>query len=78
MNFSASLTFEFHGFCDASTRSYAVVVYLKTIHSVTAMVVSAKTRIAPANAIIVPRLETCSILLLSELIQVVQYALPVK
>lgn len=78
MNFSASLTFELHGFCDVSTRSYAAVAYLKTIHSVTVMEVSAKTRIAPTNAIILARLKTCSILLLSELIQVVQDVLPVK
>lgn len=42
------------------------------------MVVSAETRIAPANAIILPRLEMSSILLLSDLIQVVQDVLRVN
>lgn len=76
MNLSASSPFKLRGFCVASTRAYAVVVYLKTFNPVTVMLVAAKTRIYPARAVTLPRLELSSAVLLSELILEVQYAFP--
>jgi len=58
------------GFCDASTKAYAAVVYflLKTeTHSVVRFV-AAKTRVAPLQGQTVPRLEQLSALLLSKLV----------
>ena len=67
---------ELHGFCDSSTQAYSAVVYLKTIDtSVKVSLVAAKTRIAPVRQCTLPRLELCSALLLSELVQAIQLSL---
>ena len=62
-------SYNLHGFCDASTRAYAAVVYLvlKTENTFVRFVV-AKTRVAPLQAQTIPRLELLSALLLSRLI----------
>ncbi|GFX22917.1 DUF1758 domain-containing protein [Trichonephila clavipes] len=65
-----------HGFCDASTKAYAAVVYLKSKQEI--HLVSAKTRVAPTydtKQLTIPRLELCGALLLAELISVIQKAL---
>ena len=56
------------GFCDASTRAYAAVIYLvlETDSGIEVQFVVAKTRVAPTQTI--PRLELLSALLLSRLI----------
>ncbi|GFU10828.1 uncharacterized protein TNCV_3278561 [Trichonephila clavipes] len=59
-----------HGFCDASTKAYAAVVYLKSKQEI--HLVSAKTRVAPIKQLTIPRLELCGALLLAELISVIQ------
>ncbi|GFX53933.1 integrase catalytic domain-containing protein [Trichonephila clavipes] len=64
------------GFCDASTKAYAAVVYLKSKHEI--HLVSAKTRVAPIKQLTIPRLELCEALLLAELISVIQKALRTK
>ncbi|GFS65116.1 DUF1758 domain-containing protein [Trichonephila clavipes] len=46
-----------HGFCDASTKAYAAVVYLKSKQEI--HFVSAKTRVAPIKQLTIPRLELC-------------------
>ena len=58
------------GFCDASSRAYAAVVYLflKTESHATVRFVAAKTRVAPLQAPTIPRLELLSAFLLSKLI----------
>lgn len=76
MNISESSTSEIHGFCDAVKHAYAAVVYLKTLNTVTVMLVAAKTIIVLASALTLPRLELCSPLLLSELIYLLKDALP--
>ena len=60
------------GFCDASTRAYAAVVYLilKTEEDTFVRFVAAKTRVAPLQAQTIPRLEFLSVLLLSPLCQI--------
>eukprot|EP00731_Ephydatia_muelleri_P025594 Em0017g677a len=57
------------GFCDASTRAYAAVIYMlsKTETRVLSRFVTAKTRVAPLQVQTVPRLELLSALLLSRL-----------
>lgn len=63
-------SFHLHGFCDASTKAYAAVVYLvkETATSITVSFVVAKTRVAPIQSQTIPRLELLSALLLSRLI----------
>ncbi|GFW98843.1 uncharacterized protein TNCV_2838041 [Trichonephila clavipes] len=65
-----------HGFCDASTKAYAAVVYLKSKQEI--HLVSAKTQVAPIKQLTIPRLELCGALLLAELISVIQKALRTK
>ena len=57
------------GFCDVSMRAYAAVIYLrsKTDSSVMVRFVVAKTRVAPLQTQMIPRLELPSALLLSKL-----------
>ena len=58
------------GFCDASMKAYAAVVYLllKTETQSVVRFVAAKTRVAPLQSQTIPRLELLSTLLLSKLI----------
>lgn len=58
------------GFCDASTRAYAAVLYLRmeTESSVFVRFLAAKTRVAPLTSLTIPRLELLSALLLSKLL----------
>ncbi|GFX92958.1 integrase catalytic domain-containing protein [Trichonephila clavipes] len=65
-----------HGFCDAFSKAYAAVVYLKSKQEI--HLVSAKTRVAPIKQLTIPRLELCGALLLAELISVIQKALRTK
>ena len=65
------------GFCDASARAYAVVVYMNIVSSegcVTRFVAS-KTRVAPLSAQTIPRLELLAALLLARLLSSVASAL---
>ena len=58
------------GFCDASAKAFAAVVYLllKTkTHSVVRFI-AAKTRVAPLQSQTIPRLELLSVLMLSRLV----------
>ena len=59
-----------HGFCDASVKAYAAVIYLvtqaKSQHQVS--FVASKTRISPWRELTAPRLEFLSALLLARLI----------
>ena len=65
------------GFCDASTKSYAAVVYLRIEGEAQVCVrfIAAKTRVAPLGGMTIPRLELLSALLLSKLIVGVRAAL---
>jgi transposase InsO family protein len=59
LNYSPEVTFELHGFGDASTVAYGSVVYLRVFvgeKSYSQFVVS-KTRLCPSNKLTVPRLE---------------------
>ena len=65
------------GFCDASQKAYAGVVYLlvETSSGYTARFVAAKTRVAPLQPQTIPRLELLSALLLSRLLSAVTQSL---
>ena len=65
------------GFCDASIRAYAAVIYilLKTETQVLIRFVAAKTRVAPLQVQTVPRLGLLSALLLSRLMVSVHISL---
>ena len=65
------------GFCDASTKAYAAVVYLriKDEAQVCVRFVAAKICVAPLGGMTIPRLELLSALLLSKLIVGIQVAL---
>ncbi len=55
-----SLSYELHGFCDASSKAYAAVVYLRTVHhnrKIEVSLVASKTRVAPIKRQSIPRLE---------------------
>ena len=69
-------SYELYGFCDASVKAYAAVVYLvlKTEDTFVRFVV-AKMRVAPLQAQTIPRLELLSALLLSRLITTVSDSL---
>ena len=58
------------GFCDASTRAFAAVVYLllRTETNSAVEFVAAKTRVAPLQSQTIPRLELLSAFLLSKLV----------
>lgn len=60
---------EVYAFCDASTKAYATILYIKYINSVRKVTVnflSAKTRVAPLNSYIIPRLELEAAMLLTD------------
>lgn len=61
---------ELHGFCDASTKAFACVVYARIVTNESASVVltAAKTRLVPSSkAVTLPRLELCAAELLTNL-----------
>ena len=76
-SYNSVLSYSLLGFCDASQRAYAAVVYLrvKTATDTFNQFLCAKTRIAPLKKVTIPRLELLSALLLSRLISSVNNAL---
>ena len=65
------------GFCDASAKAYAAVVYIKLEDEddIDVKFIAAKTRVAPVLGVTIPRLELLSALLLSKLLDSVRAAL---
>ena len=66
------------GFCDASSKAYAAVVYFRLeteAHQVSVKFVAAKTQVAPVGGATIPQLELLSGLVLSKLIDNVHTAL---
>lgn len=77
LNMGASVTSHLHGFCDASQKAYAAVLYICSVDgngNFSSSLVTAKTRVAPAKLdkhgtplATIPRLELCAARLLAEL-----------
>ena len=65
------------GFCDASTKAYAAVVYLRleSEEDVGVQFIAAKTRVTPVGGMTIPRLELLSAVLHSKLITNIRSAL---
>ena len=61
------------GFCDASLRAYAAIVYL--MNNEHCVLVASKTRVAPLKAQTIPRLELLGALLLARLVASVKNSL---
>lgn len=76
------VSIELHGFCDASQKTYAACIYMRSIdrdNKVHVSLLCAKTKVAPVKQkLTAPRLELCSALLLSRLLKKVSDALSIN
>jgi len=66
---------QLHGFCDASEKAYAAVVYLrceKSDGTVAINLLTSRTRVAPIKQVSLPRLELCGAVLVANLLKTVQ------
>lgn len=77
---SKQLTMQLHGFCDASEKAYACIIYSQVTdengkNKLTLL--TAKTKVVPiSQTTSMPRLELCGALLLSQLMEKVKKSLP--
>ena len=71
------LSYTLCGFCDASQRAYAAVIYLviESTSDTKVKFLTSKTRVAPLQPLTIPRLELLSALLLSKLMSAVMNCL---
>ena len=70
---------ELHGFSDAVEKTYATVVYLKTVYSNGAVyIMASKTRVAPIKRQKIPRLELLGPTFLSHLVDVILKSLSMR
>lgn len=63
---------EIHGFCDASNKAYAAVVYLRVVNQqgdVSVNLITSRTKVAPTSPVSIPRLELLGAQLLANLLK---------
>ena len=63
---------QFHVFCDASEKAYAAAIYARITDDdgkTFAYLLTSKTKVAPVNAISVPKLELCGASLATKLLK---------
>ena len=66
-------------FCDASSKAYAAVAYLRVISDrIHVSLIASKTRVAPVKHLTLPRLELSGALLLAELVTAIQTTVKFK
>lgn len=66
---------ELYGFCDASSKGFGAVIYVRTETiegSINVIQLIAKSRVAPLNIVSIPRLELLAAVLLTKLLKSVQ------
>lgn len=73
----SAVIYTLQGYCDASQKAYAAVVYLQVERDgrVCNQFLCSKTRVAPVKKVTIPRLELLSALLLARLVSTVRCAL---
>ena len=72
-------TRQLHGFCDASDRAFAAVVYLRSMYDngcVKTVLIASKTRVAPVKRQSIPCLELLGAVTLSRLMATIMASLP--
>lgn len=72
MNMTSTGQLEIHGFCDASSKAIAAVVFCRNADSdgiVTTRFMCAKTKVAPLKRLTIPRLELSGAVLLTKLVK---------
>jgi hypothetical protein len=73
-----SISYEMHGFCDASQNAYGACVYIRVkdaLGNFHSQLLCSKNRVAPLSATTIPRLELCGALLLAQLVDKVKQTL---
>jgi hypothetical protein len=73
-----SISYEMHGFCDASQTAYGACVYIRVkdaLGNFHSQLLCSKNRVAPLSATTIPRLELCGALLLAQLVDKVKQTL---
>ncbi|XP_075150561.1 uncharacterized protein LOC142224663 [Haematobia irritans] len=70
LHFTPDSEIQFHGFCDASEKAYAAVLYarIRRDNTIFTSLVCSKTRVAPVKTLSIPRLELCGAALLADMI----------
>lgn len=72
-------TKQLHGFCDASDKAFAAVVYLRSVYDngcVKTVLIASKTRVAPVKRQSIPHLELLGAVTLSRLMATIMASLP--
>ncbi|XP_051153383.1 uncharacterized protein LOC127276780 [Leptopilina boulardi] len=66
----SDVTYEPHGFADASSKAYAANVYIRIVDedgNVKITLIMAKSKVAPLTPVSIPRLELCAVVLLAKI-----------
>ena len=77
-SFREPVSFELHGFSDASSQAYGAVVYFRTVYTTSAIsstIVASKTCVAPVKIQTIPKMELLAALILVRLVSTVKKSL---